>query len=129
MPTVKASKATVEADTIRKSTREKHHQTNTHNAQMRIAKGNVEVRIDKQYPTRADNTERPAAGSVLKGDSATISARGIPREGQSSKSPKRREAVFKDDVTISMSGGGSKPKPKSSSASKKSRTGPAKKKR
>ena len=83
MATIKASKATVEADSIRKSTKEKHHQTNTHNAQTRIAKGKVEVRISKQYPTRTGNTERPAAGSVLVGDSAAISARSIPREGQS----------------------------------------------
>ena len=77
MATIKASKATVEADSIRKSTKEKHHQTNTHNAQTRIAKGKVEVRISKQYPTRTGNTERPAAGSVLVGDSAAISARSI----------------------------------------------------
>lgn len=68
MPKIKASKATVEADSIRKSTREKHHQTNTHNAQTRIAKGKVEVTVNKQYPTRAGNAERPPAGSVLHGD-------------------------------------------------------------
>ena len=41
---IKASKATVEADEIVGGTRAKHHQTNTHNAQTRIARGDVELR-------------------------------------------------------------------------------------
>ena len=36
---IKAAKATVEANKIVGGTRTKHHQTNTHNAQTRIAKG------------------------------------------------------------------------------------------
>jgi len=110
---IKASKATVEADKIVGGTRAKHHQTNTHNAQTRIARGDVELRIDKQYPTRSNNVERPPAGSVIRGKAATISARKV--EGGKPRNPKRVCRVFFKDVTVSMKN--SKP---ASSAKKKS---------
>jgi len=100
MPAIKASKATVEADSITSGNRKKHHQTNTQNAQTRIAKGTVEIEIIKQYPTRTGNYERPRAGSVLHGDTATISARTI--RDKVPKNPKRDRSTFERDVTIDL---------------------------
>ena len=99
MATFKASRASVEADSIKRGARTKHHQTNTHNAQTRIAKGNVEVRVLKQYPTRIGNSERPPAGSKFHGDDAMISSRKVTNKASGSK---RALSVFDDDVTINL---------------------------
>ena len=99
MVTFKASKSAVEADTIKRGTRTKHHQTNTHNAQTRVAKGDVEVRVLKQYPTRIGNSERPPAGSKFHGDDATISSRKVTNKASGSK---RALSVFDDDVTVNL---------------------------
>ena len=100
MSIMKASRAAVEADTIEKGTRTKHHQTNTHNAQTCVARKNVEVKIIKQYPTQVGNTERPPAGSVHYGDSATISSRKV--FDRTSKKTNRKRSIFENDVTIDL---------------------------
>ncbi|MBR2781016.1 MAG: hypothetical protein IKD81_06335 [Eubacteriaceae bacterium] len=114
---IKAAKATVEADKIANASRAKHHQTNTHNAQTRIARGNVELRIDKQYPTRSNNAERPPAGSVIRGKTATISARKV--DDGKPRNPKRVCKVFSKDVTVSMKNGRPASSAKKKSSSKK----------
>ena len=101
MPTIKARKAEVEADSVVKSKTGKHHQTNTHNAQTHIANKDVEVRVLKQYPNCNNNPERPPAGSTVKGTSATISSRKTTYLGPASN-PKRTKGVFEDDVTINI---------------------------
>ena len=60
----------------------------------------VKFRIDKQYPTRSNNTERLPADSVIRGKAATISASKV--EGGKQRNPKRVCRVFSNDVTISM---------------------------
>ncbi len=125
MPTMKARKAEVEADSVVRNKRGKHHQTNTHNAQTHVANKDVEVRVLKQYPNCSGNPERPPAGSTVKGSSATISSRKTTYLGPADK-PKRTKGVFEDDVTINIKKGKTPP-PKKSSGSK-SRTNPVKKK-
>ena len=112
MPTIKARKAQVEADSIVRSITEKHRQTNTHNAQMHIASKNVEVKVVKQYPVHGNNPERPPVGSTIKGRSATISSRKVNHLGPAD-TPKRTKGVFEDDVTINIkqANGSAKTKP------------------
>ena len=52
---------------------------------------------------RSGNSERPPAGSVIRGKAATISARKV-EEGKP-KNPKRVCRVFSKDVTVSMKSG------------------------
>jgi len=113
MPTIKARKAEVEADSIVRNKRGKHHQTNTHNAQTHVANKDVEVRVLKQYPNSSGNPERPLAGSTVKGTSATISSRKTAYLGPADK-PKRTKGIFEDDVTINIKKRKSPPSRKSS---------------
>lgn len=68
-----ASKASVHADGFTKENRIR--QTSAHHAFHTTADGDVKIRIEKQYLKRDSDAERPSAGSVIRGDSAELSAR------------------------------------------------------
>lgn len=90
----------VEADSI-KARPGKQHQTNTHNARSYKAAGKVNITIDRQYPNKDANPQRPLAGSELSGRSALISSRNVDYLGPADDA-KRTRGIFRDNVITDL---------------------------
>lgn len=96
----KARRMIVEADSI-KARPGKQHQTNTHNAKSYKAAGKVDIVIDRQYPSKDVNPQRPPVGSKLSGKSALISSRNVDYLGPADDA-KRTRGIFRDNVITDL---------------------------
>lgn len=96
----KARRLIVEADSI-KARPGKQHQTNTHNAKSYKATGKVNITVDKQYPNKGANPQRPSVGSRFSGKSALISSRSVDYLGPSDDA-KRTRGIFRDNVITDL---------------------------